>query len=620
MVHCDICSRECIISEGKSGFCGQYSVKDGQLEERFADHYLVACPISVETMPILHAYPGATFLQISTLGCNLSCNGCISTVLVRDMDSGDRLMKRLTPEQVVSLACKHECLGIVFLMNDPLASYLTFTRVAREAKHRGLMVGCSTNGLFSEASLARLMPCLDFVNMGMKGMWDPVYQACGASGAEPVLRNMKTLYDGGVHVEISCMYRTDNGDELKALARYVADLSPQIPFQVMRFIPFENADLTLEPDIGDAEDFCDQLKQTLDFVYLFNSPGTTWLDTVCPSCKKTVFRRDFFGPMGAKLLPLKGSVNETGHCPHCDGDLAMKGDITAKNFMERGFEGGYPFTRALEMVEAMLNVLGLSQRSHMVGACETLLQNGGLQAFHHDIQDPDSYIKTLRRFGHILGQTERADIVSGFLEDKLALIRTCLETVSEKPRVYYAMGTPLFALNPGRMENRLVQRAGGYSVNTELTGEGRPGCSIDVKQLNRLNPDVIFVSAFISETIPAFYKRCLTLGVDVNAVRNRRIYAHPAPGWDFGSPRWILGLMFITATLHPDHFSPDIMAEAQDVYRVFYDMDFSLPSINRSFSKPSKDFRHDRYSPRSYVQAGAMERQNAEKNDLNHLE
>lgn len=593
MAACDICAWECVIPEGCGGRCGQYAVKDGEIVERFPDRYLVACPISIETMPILHAYPGQTFLQISTLGCNLSCEGCISTMIVREMEQGNRLLQHIPPDRVADMAVEKKCRGIVFLMNDPLASYLTFIGVARAAKSLGLAVGCSTNGLFTKESLKRIMPYLDFINLGMKGLFDASYRACGATGAKPVLENMKLLHENGVHIEVSTMLRTDNQEELRALARYVASLSIKIPFQVMRFIPFGNADISLEPTIDEAETFCRELNKTLDFVYLFNSPGPGYLDTCCPVCKKRVYRRDFYGPMGAKLLPSERPYQKTGRCPDCGEDLSVRGTLFEARFTERGFEGGYPFTRALEIIEAMVIPLGVSRPGEMTRTFEFFLREKGLQAFHHEIQDPIAFIAMIRLLGRINGIAERAETLAGYLERKLAMIDERLEGILFRPRVYYAMGTPLFALNSGRMENRLVERAGGYSVNTELPGEGRPGRSIEVGQLNRLNPEVIFISSFISDPVHAFYWKCLKLGVEAGAVKNHQIYTHPSPGWDFGSPRWILGLIYLAVTLHPERFDLDVTEEARKFYRIFYNMEYDPSTINRSFSKPSRLWRWD---------------------------
>jgi ABC-type Fe3+-hydroxamate transport system substrate-binding protein len=149
------------------------------------------------------------------------------------------------------------------------------------------------------------------------------------------------------------------------------------------------------------------------------------------------------------------------------------------------------------------------------------------------------------------------------------------------------MGTPLFYLNGGRLENQLVEMAGGISTNRELPAGGRPGRTLSVAHLNSLDPEIIFISAFISSTVEDFYTECFRLGVHVRAVQTRRIYTHPAPGWDFGSPRWILGLMYLASVFHPDHCDFDITAEAKTFYRTFYGMDFVQKDVNRSFSKPA---------------------------------
>ena len=59
------------------------------------------------------------------------------------------------------------------------------------------------------------------------------------------------------------------------------------------------------------------------------------------------------------------------------------------------------------------------------------------------------------------------------------------------------------------MENQLVETAGGTSVNRNIDVKGRPGAGITVDQLNSLNPEIIFISAFISSSADDFYEECL---------------------------------------------------------------------------------------------------------------
>ncbi|WP_035241057.1 radical SAM protein [Desulfobacter vibrioformis] len=591
-LNCHICEQGCVLADGKTGLCGMYEQKQGRIEERFADRYLVACPISIETMPILHYFPGGKFLQISTTGCNFNCPGCISAVIVREMPPDSPVFQTLTPEQIVNKAIEETCMGIAFLMNDPLASFPTFLRVAKLARSKGLRVGCSSNTYFTEKALAQLTPYLDFINIGMKGFFDKAYYACGASsGIAPVLRNIRSLVCSGVHVEISAILMKDNAEELTDLAMFISQISPAIPLQVMRFIPFEGADISQEPNVRDAENFCTELRKILPFVYLFNTPGTTLLHTACPDCNHTVYKRDFYGPMGAKPYEVPPVSLQNGRCPECRKNLNMTGVSPQTPYQEGDFQGGYPFTRALEMVEAMLIAMGVRDKSKLAKAWEALLGKGGLKKLHHGIQTPGAYIQGLRHFGKIAQVPDAAEELAVYLEEKLLPIESGVASATAYPRVYYTMAKPLFYLNYSRLENQLTETAGGTSVNRFLESGGRPGQTLTVEKLNALNPDVIFISAFISNTVNDFYQECLDLGIEANAVKNRRIFTPPCPGWDFGSPRWILGLMYMANVLHPERFDFNVMAEATYFYRKFYQMEFSPSRVNRSFSKPDREWQ-----------------------------
>lgn len=586
-IRCDYCERGCAIPSGGTGACGRYREQAGAVVECYPHAYLVACPISIETMPMLHFHPRSKFLQISTTGCNFDCPGCISTVIVKEMSPASRALQRLTPHEVIRKALDNDCVGIAFLMNDPLAGLPGFIQVAALARSHGLLVGCSTNGYFTESSLAALLPHLDFINIGFKGFSDQAYAACGAGSVQPVLRNLKTLHECGVHVEVSCVMHNGNMEEVRDLARHMAGISRTIPLQVMRFIPLEGADIRQEPSIRQAEEFCAGLKGILEYAYLFNSPGTELLHTRCPGCDELLIRRDFYGPMGAKYISSSLETSSDNRCPRCFRRLDMAGAPAATAYQEGDFEGGYPFTRALEIIEAMLITMGVDRKSTVVRAWEDFLGAGDMGGFHRAIQKPRGYIDMVRHFGSVAGVAEQAEMLAAYLEQRLARVESALAGVSHRPRVYYAMGTPLFYLRGGRLENQLVETAGGISVNRTLEASGRPGRSLSVEQLNELDPEVMVISAFISSSVDDFYVECLRLGVTAQAVQNRRIYAHPAPGWDFGTPRWILGLMFLAHTLHPQICDIDVMAETEDFFRKFYGIGFSLAEVNRSFSKPA---------------------------------
>ncbi|BCS88983.1 radical SAM protein [Pseudodesulfovibrio sediminis] len=584
---CHICENACPVAPGSVGLCGRYGNRDGVITELYPNTYIMACPIRIETMPMLHFHPGARFLQVSTVGCNFDCPGCISAVIVREMHPQSKALQEYSPEQIVEKAILSGCRGITFLMNDPLAAFETFLAVATLAKARGLHVGCSSNGYFSKESIQRILPVLDFINIGVKGLSDEAYHVCsGLKGFAPVLRNIKLLHEGGVHIEIACIHRKGHEDELLRLCSIIKDISPVIPLQMMRFIPLEGADPEQEPLIRESETLSKQMRTILDNVYVFNSPGTEELNTVCPHCGDTTIVRDFYGPMGARMKGSAVREAEQPLCLACDSPVQIQGRVFDIDFREKDFQGGYPFTRALEIVESILIAIGVSSKAEVVHVWEYLLCNNKMQDLHHDIQRVESYIHMIRFFGSLVHREESADVLANYLEDKVSLVRSTCRQDGKRPRVYYAMGKPQFCIKGERFENHLVELCNGVSVNREIEICGRPGMSIALDTLQQLNPEIIFISAFISNSPIDFYNECVDKGLGIDAVHNKRIHTAPIPSSDFGGPKWILGLMNIANEMHRGVCAFDIPGEASKFYERFYGTSFNAQDVNRSFGKP----------------------------------
>lgn len=87
-------------------------------------------PITIETMPMVHFAPKSKFFQVSTVGCNFICPGCISETLTSHADAVAGALQTATPEMVVARAKQQECIGIVFCLNDPTVSDYSFRALA----------------------------------------------------------------------------------------------------------------------------------------------------------------------------------------------------------------------------------------------------------------------------------------------------------------------------------------------------------------------------------------------------------------------------------------------------------------------------------------------------------
>ena len=381
--------------------------ESSRIREKHPHKYLLVEPVTIEAVPIFNYYPGTKFLQITTTGCVFDCSGCVSTVLVKEINPNGKALVELSPGQVIGRAGENDCAGIVFLMNDPLASLQTFTAVAKAAKKQGLMVGFSSNGYFTEESLDFVIDYLDFANIGLKGYGDEVYRLCGVRSAQPVYRTLRRLHERGVHVEVSCIYKLSNRENILAAAKEVAAIDRTIPFQVMRFIPYEDASCGQEPSIRRTEEVAREISAFLDYVYLFNSSGTDMQDTCCPQCGLAVVKREYWGPMGAivrsKELPDDGPMV----CPRCGQRIAIKGRFNNSDCDTS--DGGYTYTRALEIIEGILITLGVDSRRKVVQLWEETLGGQSLQGLYRNIQDTESYLKVIQDYGAKVEEQEKAE-------------------------------------------------------------------------------------------------------------------------------------------------------------------------------------------------------------------
>lgn len=583
-MRCTICEVGCDIPPGGTGRCRMYNNDGTGIVERFPDAFLAAFPVAIETLPMLHFFPGAKFLQVCTVGCNLTCGGCVSEMLVKHAESLAAAETALKTDDLLRLAASHACTGIAFALNDPIASFPTFCRLAEKAREKGLSVGCSTNGYMTESSAVHLRERIDFTNIGLKGATEASYRACGAKSAAPVFRTIRLLHEAGVHVEVSAVYRQGGEDEVLDSARAIAAISPDIPLQVMRFVPFGDAGLGEEPTIYASEELCNRLRGILPWVYLFNSPGTTHLKTFCPACGKPCIEREFFGPMGSHLSGKAQTVCACGHA------LPVRGAASPEVFYEPGMMGGYRVTRGLEMVWAILACLGVQDQAVLARTWGEVFRTGMLGKELHDrMNNIDAYLDLVTDFAHRTGREEAGRDLCTYIRERLDFIR---ERVADapRPRVYYAMGHPLFAINPGRFEGKLVEAAGGTYVNRTIGREGKPGVSIPREEFLALAPEYLFTSGFLTSTVEDTLRYCTEHDLDVPAVQNGRVYSmHPS--WDFGSPRWILGLMAIANVLHPDLFAFEIEGEAEKFYRRFYGVPYRAAAANRSFARPGTEWR-----------------------------
>jgi pyruvate-formate lyase-activating enzyme len=571
---CSICEMYCDIKNGGIGSCGMVARIGNTIQERYPNHYLAAVETAIESMPMVHYHPRGKFLQVCTVGCNFKCHGCVSHILTDHLTAIEGAFQEITPDQIIQKAICESCIGIMFCFNEPTVSFFTFLRLAQSASEKGLLVGCSTNGYFTESSLNRLIPYLDFVNFGLKGTSDLAYQACGVQKAAPILRNLRMLFHRGVYVEVSSVYRKNSDAEIESAARFVASISKDIPFQIMRFIPFGDAAADSEPSVWEAESICRNLRKILNYVYLFNSPGSDYLNSRCPHCGTYIMERGFFGPMSSNLYRYLPEAR----C-NCGFKLPIKGKIHESEVRESGYFGGYRTINALNMIRSILGVIGVTDSDPINAVMTRVIKEDFIKTLYERLNRIDAYLDTVDYFAEMTDHTDRAKAYREYVSSRVAYIEKESQGV-QKPTVYCALSHPLIAMFDEKMESRLIETAGGCLTNRLLERDGRPGITISKDQFCMMSPDIIIVSSAAAWPVEDFIAFCNQNRLDVPAIKSQSVF-HLHPYRASTNPDWILGLLRLANIIHPEVFRFKLRDEADRFYQEFYGVPFD-ESLSRN--------------------------------------
>jgi pyruvate formate lyase activating enzyme len=313
-VRCFLCNHRCLIKDGARGICGVRENQSGKLFTLVYDKVIAAHTDPIEKKPLFHFLPGTRSYSIATVGCNFSCLFCQNADISQMPSDHHRTYgEKMTPREIVQKAVLAHAATISFTYTEPTIFFELALDTARLAAGEGLKNIFVSNGYMSEGCLKEIHPDLHGANIDLKAYSDRFYkEQCGAR-LEPVLKNLATLVELGVWLEVTTLIipgLNDSPGELKSLARFLADLNPDIPWHISRFHPtYRLLDLPATP----AETIhraCDLgYEAGLKYVYPGNLPGDKGEKTLCPSCGKTLIDRFGFQVQEYTILNCR--------CPQC---------------------------------------------------------------------------------------------------------------------------------------------------------------------------------------------------------------------------------------------------------------------------------------------------------------
>ncbi len=318
-VRCSLCPHRCRIKDGDVGSCMVRRNKGGTLYSMVYGRLIAEHLDPIEKKPVFHYYPGSFSYSIATVGCNFKCSFCQNHDISQYLRNGGQLLpgRSVTPEEIASAAYSAGCRSVSYTYTEPTI-FLEFAYdVSRRAKEKGMGNVFVSNGYTSPDAIETIAPFLDAINIDLKNFNDDTYKRVNGGRLQPVLDAIGKYRSEGVWVEVTTLIvpgMNDSEDELKAIARFLADTDPDIPWHVSRFYPnYRMNDRGATPlekmkraiEIGK--------EQGLHFVYSGNVPGWESENTFCPECGDLLIER--FGFQSAS------NVIRESRCPSCKREI-----------------------------------------------------------------------------------------------------------------------------------------------------------------------------------------------------------------------------------------------------------------------------------------------------------
>ena len=318
-VSCFLCNHRCQIADSKFGVCGVRQNKEGKLYSHVYGEVIAAHVDPIEKKPLYHFLPGTTSFSIATIGCNFRCPFCqnwsISQASKRKDEgpSGHKLL----PHDVVAAATNYGCRSISYTYTEPTIFYEYAYDTARLAAKKGLANVFVTNGYMTAEALEAFHPHLDACNVDLKSFRDEFYKKICQARLQPVLDSIRLMRKMNIWVEVTTLVvpgQNDSVEELRDIARFIAETGPDIPWHISRFHPDYQFTGSIATPIEVLEKARSIGKEAgLLYVYVGNVYGESE-ETQCPSCEKSVIRRDGFHVSHNRL---KGST-----CPFCGNTVS----------------------------------------------------------------------------------------------------------------------------------------------------------------------------------------------------------------------------------------------------------------------------------------------------------
>ncbi|SMC97465.1 AmmeMemoRadiSam system radical SAM enzyme [Sporomusa malonica] len=312
---CSLCPKNCIISEGQTGFCRVRQNTGGKLYSLNYAQATAQALDPIEKKPLYHFYPGSYILSLGTWGCNFACQFCQNWHIAQEKPP----VTTLEPQAAAALASQlvgQGNIGIAYTYSEPSVWYEYILDTASLVQAAGLKNVLVSNGFINQQPLTELLPYIDAMNIDVKAFNKDFYEKVCAGQLEHVKQTVEQAAKH-CHVEVTTLVvpgLNDSEAEIAGLAEWLAGINPDIPLHFSRYFPNYKMDAPPTP-VSTLHLAYKIARQSLNYVYIGNVGGDG-ANTYCPEC-------------GYKVIDRLGRYSKLNqkNCPQCGSSITITGEV-----------------------------------------------------------------------------------------------------------------------------------------------------------------------------------------------------------------------------------------------------------------------------------------------------
>lgn len=206
------------------------------------------------------------------------------------------------------------------------------------------------------------------------------------------------------------------------------------------------------------------------------------------------------------------------------------------------------------------------------------------------VVNPESHeqlVEMVTLIGEATNTNDAAKALTDEYDEILTKVTELTADLSEedKPVVYMCGTSSYLTTAPKDMyQASLIETAGGINAGNELDGDS--WVEVSYEQILEMNPDVMIIPTNNMANGQPDYTAADVLAdenlAEVTAVKNGAVYNMPTgyEAWDSPVPSGVLGMLWMTATLHSDVYSIEEFADdAAEFYETFYGFELDKSTI-----------------------------------------